>query len=177
VARVTERMLSLLPVARVTGLLDGPITIDLDTTDVEVYGSKKHGVEYNHHGQRCGRPQVATWAETEITLAAELFSGADDARASASDWLLRALAALPKRARAGRRVAVRVDAGYFAGELARVAHLEAISFAVGAKRIAPLWLLLGGLAEDEGPTRSTWTVRRPRWPITGPTGGPQPPTA
>jgi hypothetical protein len=60
-----------------------------------------------------------------------------------------ALAALPKRARAGRRVAVRADAGYFAGELARVAHLEGVFFAIGAKRIAPLWLLLGGLGEDD----------------------------
>jgi hypothetical protein len=149
VARVTERMLSLLPAERSAALLDGPITVDLDTTDVEVYGPKKHGIAYNHQGQRCGRPHVATWAETEIPLAAELFSGNDDARASASDLLLRALAALPKRARAGRRVAVRADAGYFAGELARVAHLEGVFFAIGAKRIAPLWLLLGGIGEDD----------------------------
>jgi hypothetical protein len=149
VARVTERMLSLLPAERSAALLDGPVTVDLDTTDVEVYGSKKHGIAYNHQGQRCGRPHVATWAETEIPLAAELFSGNDDARASASDLLLRALAALPKRARAGRRVAVRADAGYFAGELARVAHLEGVFFAIGAKRIAPLWLLLGGIGEDD----------------------------
>jgi hypothetical protein len=114
VARVTERMLSLLPAERSAALFDGPVTVDLDTTDVEVDGSKKHGIAYNHRGQRCGRPHVATWAETEIPLAAELFSGNDDARASASDLLLRALAALPKRARA----AVRADAGCFAGELA-----------------------------------------------------------
>jgi hypothetical protein len=46
-------------------------------------------------------------------------------------------------------VAVRVDAGYFAGELARVAHLEGIAFAIGAKRIAPLWRLLSGIGEDD----------------------------
>jgi hypothetical protein len=45
---------------------------DLDATDVEVYGRKKRGVAYNHQGQRVGRPHVATWAETEITLAADL---------------------------------------------------------------------------------------------------------
>ena len=38
--------------------------------------------------------------------------------------------------------------GYFAGQLARAAHDEHISFAIGAKRIAPLWRLLAGLAED-----------------------------
>ena len=37
---------------------------------------------------------------------------------------------------------MRADAGYFAGALARAAHDEHISFAIGAKRIAPLWRLL-----------------------------------
>jgi hypothetical protein len=46
-------------------------------------------------------------------------------------------------------VAVRVDAGYFAGELTRVAHLEGIAFAIGATRIAPLWRLLAGIGEDD----------------------------
>ena len=43
---------------------------------------------------------------------------------------------------------MRADAGYFAGELARAAHDAHISFAIGAKRIAPLWRLLAGIAED-----------------------------
>jgi hypothetical protein len=38
---VTGRMLSLLPAQRAAALADGPVTIDMDTTDVEVYGSKK----------------------------------------------------------------------------------------------------------------------------------------
>src|SRR5213078_820730 len=59
-AVVTGRMLSLLPAERVTALAGGPVTIDLDTTDVEVYGRKKRGVAYNHQGQRAGRPHVAT---------------------------------------------------------------------------------------------------------------------
>jgi Transposase DDE domain group 1 len=147
-AVVTGRMLSLLPAPRVTALTEGPVTIDLDTTDVEVYGRKKRGVAYNYQGQRVGRPHVAAWAETEITLAADLGDGTDDPRATAPDLLRRALTALPAPARAGR-VAMRADAGYFAGQLARAAHDERIAFAIGAKRIAPLWRLLGGIAEDD----------------------------
>ena len=149
VAAVTGRMLDLLPAPRAAALTGGPVTIDLDTTDVEVYGSKKRGVAYNHQGQRVGRPHVAAWAETEIVLAADLGSGTDDPRASAPGLLRRALAALPARARAGGRVAARVDAGYFAGQVARAAHDEHISFAIGAKRIAPLWRLLDGIGEDD----------------------------
>ena len=147
-AAVTSRMLSLLPAPRAAALTHGPVTIDLDTTDVEVYGRKKRGVAYNHQGQRVGRPHVATWAETETVLAADLGDGTDDPRATAPDLLRRALAALPARARQPGRVAMRADAGYFAGQLARAAHDEQIAFAIGAKRIAPLWRLLAGLAED-----------------------------
>ena len=147
-AVVTGRMLSLLPAERVTALADGPVTIDLDTTDVEVYGRKKRGVAYNHQGQRVGRPHVAAWAETEIVLAADLGDGTDDPRATAPDLLRRALAALPAAARASGRVAMRADAGYFAGQLARAAHDAHIAFAIGAKRIAPLWRLLAGIADD-----------------------------
>jgi hypothetical protein len=149
VAAVTQRMLALLPPERAAALTGGPVTIDLDATDVEVYGRKKRGVAYNHQGQRAGRPHVAAWAETEIVLAADLGTGNDDPRASAAGLMRRALGCLPQRARDGGRVAMRADAGYFAGQLARAAHDEDIAFAIGAKRIAPLWRLLDGVAEGD----------------------------
>jgi len=147
-AAVTGRMRDLVPAERAAALAAGPVTIDLDTTDVEVYGRKKRGVAYNHQGQRVGRPHMAAWAETEIVLAADLGDGSDDPRATAPGLLRRALGCLPAAVRAGR-VAMRADAGYFAGQLARAAHDERIAFAIGAKRIAPLWRLLAGIAEED----------------------------
>ncbi len=75
--------------------------------------------------------------------------GTGDPRASAPGLLRRALAGLPQQARAGGRVALRAGAGYFAGQLARAARDEHIAFAIGARRIAPLWRLLDGVAEDD----------------------------
>jgi Transposase DDE domain group 1 len=46
-------------------------------------------------------------------------------------------------------VGLRADAGYFAGALARAAHDARIAFAIGARRIAPLWRLLAGIGEDD----------------------------
>jgi hypothetical protein len=149
VAAVTARMLSLLPAGRAAALAEGPVTIDLDATDVEVYGARKRGVDWNHQGQRVGRPHVAAWAEAETVLAADLGDGTDDPRASAPGLLRRALASLPAAVRAGGRVAMRADAGYFAGALARAAHDEHIGFAIGARRIAPLWRLLAGIAGED----------------------------
>jgi hypothetical protein len=91
---------------------------------------------------------VATWAEAETVLAADLGDGTDDPHATAPDLLRRALASLPPRARQSGRVAMRADAGYVAGQLARAAHDAHIAFAIGARRIAPLWRLLAGIAGD-----------------------------
>ena len=52
-ATATARMLDLLPAERAAELAGGgPVTIDIDATDVEVYGSKKQGVAYNYQGQQ-----------------------------------------------------------------------------------------------------------------------------
>ena len=57
-AAATARMTDLLPAERATELAEGPVTIDIDATDVEVYGSKKRGVAYTYQGQRAG---LRTW--------------------------------------------------------------------------------------------------------------------
>ena len=140
-------MLAALPAERAAALCE-QVTIDLDTTDVEVYGRHKRGMAYNYQGQRCGRPHVATWAETATVLAADLMAGNEDPRGHAGALLNRALAALPSRARAGR-ILLRADAGYFAGQLARAALFADVEFAIGAKRVAPLWRILSGVAETD----------------------------
>ncbi len=147
VAAVNARMLALLPAARRARLCAGA-TIDIDATDVEVYGAKKRGVAYTYQGQRCGRPHVATWAQTETTLAADLLAGDQDPRSHVVDLLARALDGLPAPVAAGG-VRLRADAGYFAGDLARAARGHGVRFAIGAKRIAPLWRLLSGIDEAD----------------------------
>ena len=152
-ARATARMLGLLPAERAAELAGGPVTIDIDATDVEVYGSKKRGVAYTYQGQRAGRPHVASWAETEIPLAAGLLSGDQDPRSDVAGLLGRALAALPQAIRdgsaaAGRKIALRADAGYFAGELARAAAKDDMAFAIGAKRISSMWKALAAVPDD-----------------------------
>ena len=57
-AAATARMTGLLPAERAAELAEGPVTIDIDATDVEVYGSRKRGVAYTYQGQRAGR---RTW--------------------------------------------------------------------------------------------------------------------
>jgi hypothetical protein len=152
IGKVNARVLGLVGQVRRSALLRR-ITIDIDTTDVEVYGPRKNGVDYNYQGQRCGRPHIAFWAELGVPIAADLLDGRQDPRSSVVGLLRRALAALPPEATraatdTGTQVAVRVDAGYFAGELALECLWQGVKFAIGAKRIAPLWAELKLIPDD-----------------------------
>ncbi len=114
-------------------------TIDIDPTDVEVYGTNKQRVAFNYQGQRCGRPVPAVWAEAGLALAAELLSGDDDPCATATELVGRAVGALP----AGlARPRIRVDAGLFDGKLAWAAVDAGADFAIAAKRNRAVWRTL-----------------------------------
>jgi Transposase DDE domain group 1 len=133
--------------------LTGSITIDMDSTDVEVYGSRKQGVAYNYQGQRAGRPHLATWAEAGLTVAAELLTGNDDVRPRAAGMLARALSAIPDQVAAalsesGGVPRVRTDAGYFTGDLARAAVELGCDFAIAAKRNTAMWRAYASIDPD-----------------------------
>lgn len=149
VAALTARVYGLLPPAR-RAALAAEATIDLDSTDVEVYGRLKRGVAYNYQGQRAGRPLLATWAQAGLTLAAELLAGNQDVRPRAAAMLRRALAALPEGVAGPPRV--RADSGFFTAELAHAAVQAGCDYAVAAKRSTATWRALAAIpAEDWRP--------------------------
>src|SRR2546430_1609121 len=51
IGEIVCRVVGLLPARRRTALRAGGATIDLDGTDVEVYGATKEGIAYNYKGQ------------------------------------------------------------------------------------------------------------------------------
>ncbi len=78
IAELTRRAVTMLPARRRTRLQTGPVTIDLDRSDVEVYGAKKDGIAYSYKGARAGRPHVVAWAEAGLVVAADLLAGDED---------------------------------------------------------------------------------------------------
>jgi hypothetical protein len=120
------------------------VTLDIDATDVEVYGRFKKGCDYNYQGQRAYRPDIAFWAELGVPVAADLLSGNDDPRSSAVGLLRRGLAGLPDGV---KKVRVRMDAGYFAGQIARECLFRGIQFAIGATRNRAIWRAAATIAE------------------------------
>ena len=152
-AQIIARGWARLGEQRRAAVLTGRVSIDLDATDVEVYGRHKQGVAYNYLGQRAGRPHLATWADTGLTLAGDLLTGVQDVRAHSSALLGRAVAALPAEVRDSfsdtHRPVVRADAGYFAAELAHTAVGLGCDFAVAAKRNPAMWRAAAAIGEQD----------------------------
>lgn len=135
-ATMASRAFSQLSLERRARLEGVAPTLDLDPTDVEVYGSRKTGVAFNYQGQRCGRPTPVVWAEAGWVLAADLVDGNTDPRPLAAGLIARAVAALP----AGLgRPRVRVDAGLFDKNVADAALANDCDYAIAAKRTPPAW--------------------------------------
>lgn len=128
-AALAQRAWEALPRRRRRQLREQPPTIDLDPTDIEVYGAGKQGVAFNYAGQRAGRVHSAVWAEAGWALAATLTAGNADARPLAPGLLGRAVAALPKGL---GRPRLRADAGHFDGDLAHAAVAADADFAIAA---------------------------------------------
>ena len=133
---LVSKAFQLLPEERRRQLMAQRPTIDLDPTDVEVYGPKKQGTAYNYAGQRTVRPHPAVWAEAGWALAAELGSGRSDPRPQAPGLIARAVAALPEGL---LRPIVRGDSGFFAKEVAYAALANGADFAIAVKRNEAVW--------------------------------------
>lgn len=147
-AAVAARVLRLLPAPRRAALCGQAATIDLDTTDTEVYGRRKQGVSYNHCGQRVGRTHLASWAQASLPLAADLRDGTSDPRTYGPELMERALAGLarigayrPDDPTAPRPI-FRADTGYMSGALARTAVEAECDFAIGVRRGEAVWAAL-----------------------------------
>jgi Transposase DDE domain group 1 len=147
IGEIACRVMGLLPAARRVVLRAGGATIDLDGTDVEVYGSKKEGVAYSYKGARAGRPHVATWAEAGVVSAADLLAGDEDPRPGAAALIERSVATL-RAAGVSTRPTVRGDVGYFAKDIAWAAINADCDFSLGVTRNPAAWRAAAAIPDD-----------------------------
>src|SRR5664280_2876838 len=79
-AELIDRQVAALPRERRRDLLAVRPTIDLDPTDVEVYGERKERIGWSYAGVRAGRPVPLVWAESGLVLTGTLLAGDQDVR-------------------------------------------------------------------------------------------------
>ena len=146
VAELVRRVVALLPDGRRRQLLAGPVSIDLDGTDVQCYGAGKDGVAYTYKGQRAGRPHIASWAEAGVVLAADLLAGDEDPRPGAAGLITDTVATL-RMVGVRARPTVRADVGYFAAHIAWAAFKAGCDFSLGVTRNSAVWRALSAIPE------------------------------
>ncbi|MGH2845999.1 MAG: IS1380 family transposase, partial [Thermoleophilaceae bacterium] len=118
-----------------------PVTVDLDATQVTVFGRRKQGAARSRHGAMSYAPHVAFWAERGRALTSELvggnrekLSGAECARIAR-----RALSLLPE----GHGPAtLRIDSAYYQTELLEALRRQGARFTVSAPRTKAMWRAL-----------------------------------
>jgi len=148
--------------ARVGGRLDRALgrdggedaTVDLDATQLEVYGAKA-GAARSRHGCLAYAPHVAFWAQRGRALTGELVGGNRE-RLAGSEAATLARRALRMLRAAGHTGAVRfrVDSAYYAIALLHALRKADATFTVSVPRSSAMWKLVGEIAEDD------WTDAR-----------------
>jgi hypothetical protein len=151
-AAVTRRVVHMAPAAVRARLAAPAPTIDLDTTDIEVYGRKKQTVTYNYLGQRSGRVHAATWAEAGLLAAVKLTDSRTTAHTCAVELVQDALcwfdhAGLVWDPQARPRV--RADIGFCSQAFACAVVAAGADFAIGVQRQPKIWHLLTTVPERD----------------------------
>lgn len=124
-----------------------PVTIDLDATEVTVYGNKKQGTGRTRTGNLAYAPHIASWAERGRALTAELCAG-NRVRLPAAECakiVRRALKLLPK---GHGPVSFRVDSAYYQLELLRAIRAANARFTVSVPRNQAIWKALDRIPSD-----------------------------
>jgi hypothetical protein len=147
-AQLTATVLDQLPAPLAALWRQGPVTIDIDARDIEVYSSRKEQVARSYKGGLTGRVHAAIWSQPQLALAADLLAGDEDPRASTIGLFHRALAAV-RAAGATGKVTVQGDTGYFAGPIAHAIADADCYFRLGVTRNKAVWRHLAAIDEDD----------------------------
>ena len=125
---------------------DAPVTLDFDSTGVEVYGRNKPGAAVNYQGQLAYQPLLVWWAQRGRLLATELLAGNDSTRGEEPRQMLkRALECLPE---GHEQVAARFDSGFYRADLLADCRTRGVRFSISVPRSSAMWSALERIAED-----------------------------
>jgi hypothetical protein len=124
-----------------------PVTVDLDATQVTVYGGQKEGAARSRHGSMSYAPHVAFWAQRGRALTSELVGGNREKLSGGAYATIatRAIRLLPD---GHGPVTMRIDSAYYAAELLQRLRRERARFTVSVPRNKAMWKALGQIPDD-----------------------------
>ncbi|MCA1678142.1 MAG: IS1380 family transposase [Actinobacteria bacterium] len=118
-----------------------PVTIDLDATQITVYGRGKDGAARCRTGQMSYAPHIAFWAQRGRALTAELVGGNQE-RLSGADCATIATRAIKMLPAGHGPVDMRIDSAYYAVDLLHRLRKEHARFTVSVPRNKAMWKTL-----------------------------------
>lgn len=124
-----------------------PVTIDLDATQVTVYGQRKQGAGRSRHGHMSYAPHIAFWAERGRALTSELVGGNRE-KLTGGDCARIATRAIALLGDGHGPVTMRIDSAYYAVELLERLRREQARFTVSVPRNQAMWKTLAQMPED-----------------------------
>jgi len=122
------------------------VTLDFDSTGVEVYGRNKRGAGVNYQGQLAYQPLICGWAQRGRLLGSELLAGNDSTRGEEPRGLLRrVLGYLPD---GHGSVSARFDSGFYRVDLLDDCRKHEVRFSISVPRSSAMWSALERIGEE-----------------------------
>jgi hypothetical protein len=113
--------------------LAAPLTIDLDSTIVEVHGRAKHGAAFGYTRVRGYHPQLATCAQTGQVLMSRLRGGSAGAARGAASFLTETVSRV-RAAGATGQLTMRADSAFYAKTMLSTAAKFDVRFSITARQ-------------------------------------------
>jgi hypothetical protein len=127
--------------------LDGPLTIDLDSSIVPVYGRSKQGAAFGYTKVRGYHPQFATCASTGMVLFSRLRGGAAGAARGAKSFLTETVSRV-RGAGATGQLTVRADSAFYSRAVLDTAVKLGVEFSVAARQDEKILAAIDDIPED-----------------------------
>lgn len=127
--------------------LAGPMTIDLDSSIVEVYGRAKQGAAFGYTKVRGYHPQFATCAATGMVLFSRLRGGSAGAARGAKSFLTETVSRV-RDAGATGRLTIRADSAFYTRAVLGTAVRLGVDFSVTARQDQKIRAAIEAIDED-----------------------------
>jgi len=127
--------------------LSGPLTIDLDSSIVPVYGRGKQGAGFGYTGVRGYHPQFATCATTGMVLFSRLRGGSAGAARGAKSFLTETVSRV-RDAGATGQLTVRADSAFYSRAVLGTAVKLGVMFSVTARQDKKIRAAIEAIDED-----------------------------
>ena len=127
--------------------LAAPLTIDLDSTIVEVHGRAKQGAAFGYTGVRGYHPPLATCAQTGQVLMSRLRGGSAGAARGAASFLTETISRVRNAGGTGQ-LTVRADSAFYSKKVLATAAKFDVRFSVTARQDKRVRAAIDAIADD-----------------------------